>query len=396
VATDCGYFGKPRLKLGGIETKAVSKQKLNAIGIQIARFLLIFLIGILIGVQLPSWLLRAHILPPYIPPRLEIEPFLLETNVEGLISIDGEADILDKRNKLIAHIWSTDRLPTELPDRVTENIVDVRYEDLENLKQISKITVNMDWGINSIAYHFVPAQSNRNLVIYHQGHYGDFIFGKDAIQELLNEGYNVIALSMPLFGLNNRPVVDVPRVGKLKFTGHEYLKFLPTENGYPVKYFLQPVAMMVNYAQQHGYSNIYMLGLSGGGWTTTLYAAIDPRIERSYPVAGSLPIFLRPSGNLDWGDYEETIPEFFAIANYPELYILGSSGEGRRQIQILNKYDPCCFAGIRYKTYEDIVKQRVQSVGAGYFAVYLDETNREHKISDQAIKIIIDDLKSSN
>ena len=36
-----------------------------------------------------------------------------------------------------------------------------------------------------------------------------------------------------------------------------------------------------------------MIGLSGGGWTTTVAAAIDPRVGLSIPVAGSLPFDMR-------------------------------------------------------------------------------------------------------
>ena len=38
-----------------------------------------------------------------------------------------------------------------------------------------------------------------------------------------------------------------------------------------------------------GYKHIVMAGLSGGGWTTTISAAIDPRITLSMPIAGSMP-----------------------------------------------------------------------------------------------------------
>jgi hypothetical protein len=34
-----------------------------------------------------------------------------------------------------------------------------------------------------------------------------------------------------------------------------------------------------------------MFGLSGGGWSTTIAAALDPRITLSVPVAGSVPKF---------------------------------------------------------------------------------------------------------
>ena len=367
------------------------------VGIQAARYLLLFLCGVLAGVGLPYLLLRARILPPYLPPRLEIDPLFLETDVDSLILIDNAADVASKRTQLIEYIWGADGLPpTQLPDNVEQDISDVRYQDLDNLKQIDKITIMMEWQINSIAYHFIPVRSNQKLVIYHQGHYGDFIFGIEAIQKFLNEGYDVIALSMPLLGLNNQPVVDLPRFGKMKITQHDQLKLLQPERGHPIKFFLHPVAVVLNYAQAYNYTATFMLGLSGGGWTTTLYAAIDPRIVRSYPVAGTLPIYLRPGSSRDWGDYEQTIPELYAIANYLELYILGSYGDGRKQLQVLNKFDPCCYAGIRYQTYEDIVKERVRSLGAGSFEVYLDENNREHKISDQTLNVILADINLSS
>jgi hypothetical protein len=85
------------------------------------------------------------------------------------------------------------------------------------------------------------------------------------------------------------------------------------------------------------------------------------------------------------------IPELYRIANYLELYILGSTGKDRSQIQVLNQYDPCCFAGVNYRTYEPTVKDRVAQIG-GRYAVYLDSTHREHKISDAALEMVLSDL----
>ena len=51
--------------------------------------------------------------------------------------------------------------------------------------------------------------------------------------------------------------------------------------------------MAVNFAKAQGYSKIVMVGLSGGGWTTTVAAGLDPRIDLSIPIAGSLPFAMR-------------------------------------------------------------------------------------------------------
>ena len=136
-----------------------------------------------------------------------------------------------------------------------------------------------------------------------------------------------------------------------------------------------------------------MIGISGGGWTTTLCAAIDTRIQHSYPVAGSLPLFLRSECSRDWGDYEQSLPGFYRIANYPELYMMGSNGIGRKQFQILNQYDACCFGGIKYRIYENILKNRIKEVGNSEYDIYLDSSHKEHKISKQALNVVMYDLK---
>mgnify|MGYP001437335952 CR=1 FL=1 len=43
-----------------------------------------------------------------------------------------------------------------------------------------------------------------------------------------------------------------------------------------------------------------------------IISAIDDRVNESYSVAGSFPIWLR-SDSRDFGDYEQTIPEFYQI-----------------------------------------------------------------------------------
>lgn len=324
----------------------------------------------------------------------------LDTNVNELISIKNAEDATAKRAELVNFIWGPGGLPKNLPASVDKAIADDRYAGLSNLKQIDRLNVTMDWGLTSTAYHFIPAQSNGKLLIYHGGHDGDFIVAKDQIAFFLKNGFAVIALSMPLETPNNRPIVDLERIGKIQLTFHDQLKLLKMKTGHPVQLFLTPITVCLNYAQPLGYDSIYMTGVSGGGWTTTIYAALDPRITRSYPVAGSLPLHLREDKKrsntahraADWGDYEQTIPELYSIANYLELYILSSFGEHRKQLQILNKYDPCCLAGESFRTYEGVVNERVHSLGGGSFAVYLDTQNREHSISNDALATMLDDI----
>ncbi|MBU89923.1 hypothetical protein CMO94_00145 [Candidatus Woesearchaeota archaeon] len=321
----------------------------------------------------------------------KIDPLYEKTDVSSLINIENENDILKKRNSLIRYIWKGKGLPySKFPETVEIDIKDARYSDLNNLKRIDKLVITMDYGFNSIVYFFHPVKNNNNLVIYHQGHEGDFIFGKRTIQFFLDNGYDVMAFSMPLLGMNNQPIAELPSFGVIKLTSHDRLELLESYDFSPIKLFLEPVAVSLNYAENFDFDSISMIGLSGGGWTTTLYSAIDPRISKSYPVAGTLPTYLRSKRNL--GDYEQHLPELYKIANYLELYIIGSYGNNRKQIQILNKYDDCCFAGINYKTYEKEVEITLAELGKGTFKIYSDDTHAEHKISDNALNIIKEDL----
>jgi hypothetical protein len=163
---------------------------------------------------------------------------------------------------------------------------------------------------------------------------------------------------------------------------------------------MEPIARTVNYLvkQNPSLKELDMLGLSGGGWTTTVYAAIDPRISKSFPVAGSLPLYLRGS---DYNhDLEQYFTAFYRVAGYKDLYVLGAAGKGRLQIQILNRYDDCCFGerqhaviGSSYvsvvRSYEGDVCKVLKHMHTGRFSVHLDESARYHEISEEAIQAVI-------
>src|SRR6185312_13818026 len=105
-----------------------------------------------------------------------------------------------------------------------------------------------------------------------------------AVNALLQNGYDVLFVLMPFYVpdqcLENH---------SLLFTS----AYAPPV-GSPFRYFLDTTLQSLNYLESlNEYSEVDMIGLSGGGWTTTLYAAVDPRIMRSFPVAGSIPLYLR-------------------------------------------------------------------------------------------------------
>jgi hypothetical protein len=72
---------------------------------------------------------------------------------------------------------------------------------------------------------------------------------------------------------------------------------------------------------------------------------------------------------------------------------MASCGDRRKQTQILNQYDSCCFAGIKSRTYEKVVKDAVADLGKGEFRVFLDQSHKDHKISEKALSVIFAEIE---
>lgn len=256
-------------------------------------------------------------------------------------------------------------MPSRLPDDIRTR-VDPAFPSSE----IEQITVQTD-DLTSYAYLIHPDAWNGGLAIYHQGHAGDFRdFGRETIGVLLQASYQVLAFSMPMLGMNTHP-----------FPTSEHIELSEREN--PLRYFADPVIIAVNWAEAtYSYSRRFMLGISGGGWTTVLVAAIDERIDASYPVAGSWPHYLRERyGSL--GDYEQQI-----TPNYLELYLMATH-PNRAQVQVFNEFDPCCFGGLYSYDYLSYTSYRANT-WAGRFQILMDHEQMEHAISDYALWQILE------
>jgi len=356
------------------------------------------MIGISVGgFEYPPYSIIKSLYLEIIPQKIEIDNFDdLEIDVSSLIHIQNHEDILNSRIFLINYIWGSDTLQYDLlPDKIEKNISDKRFSDITNFKQIDKITILMDYGINSEAYLFFPSISNNKLVIYHQGHGGDFVLGKNTIQYFLDNNYSVLAFSMPLVQPNNQPTVNLENFGNLILNSHDDLQFLESEDFSPIKFFVEPITISLNYIdKKYNFESYDMVGISGGGWTTVLYSAIDTRISKSYPVAGSAPMYLKINNEKNLGDYEQIVPELYSTVGYLDLYIMSSYGDDRGQLQIFNKYDPCCFSGLGFQTYEFEIKNVISKLEKGTFNIFLDEINKKHSISNSSLELILNDMRS--
>jgi hypothetical protein len=325
----------------------------------------------------------------------KILPILYQTDVQSLIHIDNENDITKTRNQIIDYVWKEDGFSkTKMPSKIELDIQDERYDDIINLEKIDKITITMEYGVESYAYVFLAQQNNKDIVLYHQGHDGDFVKGKKTIEFFLEKGYSVVAFSMPLHGMNNQPIVNIENIGAIKLTTHDHFRLLDSDDFSSIKFFLEPILVAVNYIEySYNLDSIFMIGISGGGWTTTMYSAIDDRIEKSFPVGAMLPLFISLNAPVI-PHYESVLLELYQKVSYLDLYILSSFGENREQIKIINEFDSCCHGGISYQVFEEEIMETMEKLNNGNFTIFLDDSHNGHKISNTALQIILENIKN--
>lgn len=198
-------------------------------------------------------------------------------------------------------------------------------------------------------------------------------------------GHDVFILSMPLKGINLGPGTT----DKNLISDHWWFLQWEEKGDHPLRYFLEPAYLTMNYAKAQGYGDVCtrpldalpcrarptacpplltpargtdMAGLSGGGWSTTFASAIDKRIKGSFPIAGSVPCAMRnPLGifpGQEWTgdddeDYEQScMPttvkpgksrdqkpgrSAFNACNYTCQYLLAGLEPERFQVQILHE-----------------------------------------------------------
>jgi hypothetical protein len=293
---------------------------------------------------------------------------------------DSPAGIVDPQEAVSLRQWVREQfwqgglLPQRLPDQVIA-VEDGRYPSAAH---IQLLTIEMGRGIQSRAALFTPPDTAGGLAVYHHGHSGDFHDAAEVINRLLEAGWRVLALDMPLAGGNPAPP---------GFAAHADLARLPR----PLHYFVEPVVVGLNYAAQG--EPVIMLGISGGGWTTMLVKAIDPRVRAGYSVAGGYPEFIRDQIPGNDGDFEQRTLSFWGQVSYLQMFVL-AAGDGRF-VQAFNYHDPCCSEGSYALAYRAGVADAAAQLG-GSFDVWLDYDQTEHAISLPLLERLLADLPPLN
>ncbi|MDP9192870.1 MAG: hypothetical protein M3P06_14305 [Acidobacteriota bacterium] len=231
---------------------------------------------------------------------------------------------------------------------------------------------------------FLPKCGIHNrYAIYSEGHGGAAVeVGAVTIDWLLERGWQVIAVDMPLTGLNQED-----KTADLQI--HPDLYRLDEGVTSPLSLFLLPMKTIVDSIASRSTVDpeILLIGFSGGGWTSYLYGATDPRVDVAVQAAGGRPNSQRLDGPWEaseLGDYEQTSPFLFARVPHEDLMVAAGA---RGSLHLFNQWDTCCF---RVQPGDPFVKYLEGSSAALHkkVRVFVDETNRNHSIGAAGYEVI--------
>jgi len=312
--------------------------------------------------------------------RISVDPVDVSASVK--ITNHGAAD--ETRTQLLDFIWPQGKLPGEMTIR------DMKHPSLAAYPA-QMWTVTMPHGVVSRSFFFDSGGSDC-LFLWHDGHYRRPVTEAPAALELsarmLRDGCDVLLLSMPLYGVNADPVLS----------DHDELAQFESPTFSPIAYFMEPAAQALDEAlARKPYSRVGMGGLSGGGWSTVLFAALDQRITHMYSVAGSMPFEVDIDPDVAGlitssarGDYEQSYAPLYDIAGYLDLYLLGAQNRSAKHIYI--SADQCCFPPELMAAFAPELETYAADVVGGYLSFLRDSAATQHELSGWAIDVITNDF----
>jgi hypothetical protein len=284
------------------------------------------------------------------------------------LSINTSADVTARRSALINRIWGQTSLDTTqgVDSDTVLNTNSIDGLPLPAGTTVHRYQINMPTSggipvpggpasVQGLADFYMPPGGSTRFVILSPGHACTYARlpaqGAQTIVDLLNERYAVLATYLPGF-----TPLDCCHINHNQlFVGN----MRPANGRHPYVYFLDPIRRSLNTIASQAHQQIDMAGVDGGGWATTVYAALDTRVTASIPVSGTEPFYMRSpqdteqnndvaGGNDFFSFATRTTPNKLVVTGYKDLYLLGGAGTARKQIQVLNRNDDCCFGAAQF------------------------------------------------
>lgn len=246
--------------------------------------------------------------------------------------------------------------------------------------------------------HYSTFEGSQCLVIVNGGHNEGFFKHADVprhlvpfflipsvdelIRSLVAQPCDILLSSMPLQGEN------LFATSYTTLRDHDQIGALAVSSGTPLRYFVDPVLSSLNYVlSKRSYDKVISLGISGGGWTTTVLAAIEPRITHAYAIAGSVPLAFRDTLPRE-GDWEQ----YNLQLDYLDLYAMSVAESGRRSFLFYNGKDSCCFKEGAVSPWAKPLSDALKEF-PGKFGVYMLYAAMEHAVPPVVANFILRDVR---
>jgi hypothetical protein len=129
-------------------------------------------------------------------------------------------------------------------------------------------------------------------------------------------------------------------------------------------WFIEPNNQIINWLEANTpFADYNMTGISGGGYETDLYSALDTRIHVAIGAASGIPgLQFIPGGyaganhvdcNTSGCWSEAQVAPFYTIAGYMDQFVMSAYGTTPRGVprlhqHILNVYDACCWGDFQW------------------------------------------------
>jgi hypothetical protein len=268
--------------------------------------------------------------------------------------------------------------------RISAAPASVSTEKVKESVAAESFVVELPGGLRSRVIWFTPrcgSAANR-FAIYQEGHGGMAVdIGATTIDWLLARGWQVIAVDMPIVGMN---------AADMRADLQTHNDFLSMDDGVTssLQLFLLPEKAIVDrIVEQSGADpDIILVGRSGGGWTTYVYGAMDSRVDAAIQVAGGRPQSERLDADqpLELGDFEQTSPFLFDRVTHEDAMIAAGS---KGSLHIFNVWDPCCYRVKPDDPFAEYLRKASLSLGKRV-EVLIDENNHDHSISTAAYSVV--------
>ena len=314
-------------------------------------------------------------------------------DVTDKIRAKSKSELAAFRRRAISHIWKSTTPFERMPKNIEILPLQGKLMELGSLRRARHLTVQMKHGaVVRPLFLESSAPPKSCLIVYHQDHNASYLGERGWYSKFLSAGCDVIAVPLPLTQ-GAAPISAEIEGLKVLVESHDELAVLESANFSPLTYFIEPSIISLNLAlSENKYRKVAAVGLSGGGWVAAIAGALDKRFTNLYPVAGSLPLYLRRPGGRNRGDWEAHSSDIYKEINYFELYLLGVLEKNRRAIHIYNRFDNCCYSGVLTTAFSAQLEGIARRWQLGKLKFRIDEEAHAHVISDASILFILKDI----